>query len=324
MVRPDVKRRRSPALREFHGLYTQAPEMDGVLRLLGRVAPTASPVLVVGESGTGKELVARAIHAESDRRNGPFQAMNCANFSATLLESQLFGHVRGAFTGAVRDQSGLFTLAHGGTLFLDEVTEIPLELQGKLLRALEDKSFLPVGGTRSVTVDVRLISASNRPIRDEVAAGRFRADLSYRIRVVPLYLPPLRARTGDVDALLWHFVREMNERGPRRVTRVTRPAMEAIRRYPWPGNVRELRSVVEYAFVAGEGSALTLHDLTPELRGEPTPGDGFLPVTSLRDGEREFIVAALARHRGGKAAVARELGISRQTLWRKLRAHHLT
>jgi transcriptional regulator with PAS, ATPase and Fis domain len=231
--------------------------------------------------------------------------------------------VRGAFTGAVRDQSGLFTLANGGTLFLDEVPEIPLELQGKLLRALEEQSFLPVGGTRPVRVDVRLISASNRPIRDEVAAGRFRADLSYRIRVVPLYLPPLRARTGDIEALLWHFVRKLNARGARRVTRVTRAARDAIRRYPWPGNVRELRSVLEYAFVAGEGSVLALDDLTPELRGEPLPGSRLRPATSLREAEREVICAALARHRGGKAAVARELGVSRQTLWRKLRSHGL-
>src|SRR5262249_28053345 len=165
------------------------------------------------------ELVARAIHAESPRRKAPFQAVNCATFSPTLLESELFGHVRGAFTGAVRDRAGLFALAHGGTLFLDEVAEIPLELQGKLLRVIQEKPFIPVGATRSMTVDVRLISPTNKALRREVAEGRFREDLSSRMRVVPLFLPPLRHREGDVEALFWHFIEEMNQRAPRRIER---------------------------------------------------------------------------------------------------------
>ena len=307
-------------LRSFHGIYTVSPEMEGLFTRLRRVARAQCTVLVGGETGTGKELVARAIHAESPRRKAPFQAVNCATFSPTLLESELFGHVRGAFTGAVRDRQGLFALAHQGTLFLDEVAEIPLDLQGKLLRVMQEKTFVPVGGTKPVTVDVRVISATNKALRREVDEGRFRDDLSYRLRVVPLLLPPLRRRDGDVEALFWHFVGEMNQQGMRRIEGVTRTAMDAILAYPWPGNVRELRSAVEYAFVVGEGVLLDVADLTPELRGEPPPGT---PAGSLADIERGRILAALARHHGRKAAAATELGMSRTTLWRKLYAHRL-
>src|SRR5215467_2492822 len=193
-------------LRSFHGIYSQAPAMDALFTRLRRIARASCTVLLGGETGTGKELVARAIHAESPRRKAPFQAVNCATFSPTLLESELFGHVRGAFTGAVRDRAGLFALADGSTLFLDEVAEIPLDLQGKLLRVMQEKTFIPVGGSRPITVDVRVISATNKSLRREVAEGRFRDDLSYRLRVVPLSLPPLRQREGDVEALFWHFV----------------------------------------------------------------------------------------------------------------------
>src|SRR5437667_4964021 len=276
--------RRPPGLRlrSFHRIYTVAPEMETLFVTLRRVANAQCTVLVGGETGTGKELVARAIHLESPRRRAPFRAVNCATFSPTLLESELFGHVRGAFTGAVRDRAGLFALAHGGTLFLDEVAEIPLELQGKLLRVMQEKTFVPVGDTRPVTVDVRIISATNKPLAREVAEGRFREDLSYRMRVVPVSLPPLRDRGGDVEALFWHFVDRMNHQGLRRITGVTRPAMDAIRSYRWPGNVRELRSAVEYAFVVGEGPTLEVADLTPELRGEPTAG---MSTQSLADAE---------------------------------------
>ena len=307
-------------LRPFHGIYTAAAEMEALFTKLRRIARAHCTVLVGGETGTGKELVARAIHAESPRRRAPFQAVNCATFSPTLLESELFGHVHGAFTGAVRDRQGLFALANQGTLFLDEVAEIPLDLQGKLLRVMQEKTFVPVGGTRPVTVDVRVISATNKPLRREVVEGRFRDDLSYRLRVVPLNLPPLRRRDGDVEALFWQFVSELNHQGMRRIDGVTRTAMDAILAYPWPGNVRELRSAVEYAFVVGEGPTLDVEDLSPELRGEPTPG---MPVGSLAEMERGRILAALARHQGRKAAAAADLGISRTTLWRKLYAHRL-
>jgi transcriptional regulator with PAS, ATPase and Fis domain len=295
-------------LRCFHDLYTVAPEMEALFGVIRRVARAHCTVLIGGETGTGKELVARAIHAESARRRAPFQAVNCATFSPTLLESELFGHVRGAFTGAVRDRAGLFALADKGTLLLDEVAEIPLDLQGKLLRA------------RATAVDVRLISATNKPLRRAVADGRFREDLSYRLRVVPISLPPLRHRQGDVEALFWHFVDDMNRRGLRRIDAVARPAMDAILSYQWPGNVRELLSAVEYAFVVGEGPVFDVGDLTPEVRGEADPAMSF---QSLVDAERQQILSARARHGGRRGAAAADLGISRSTLWRKLSSHRL-
>jgi two-component system response regulator AtoC len=309
-------------IREFHGIYTVAAEMEALFRLVTRVARADCTVLVRGETGSGKELVARAIHKLSARRKGPFQAVNCATFSPTLLESELFGHVRGAFTGAVGDRPGLFQLADKGTLLLDEVSEIPLDIQARLLRVLQERTFVPVGGTKAVTVDVRVISASNKALRREVAAGRFRDDLRYRIRVVPIFLPPLRDRGGDVEALFWHFVGLYNEQGLRHVDAVTRAAMTALQGYSWPGNVRELRNVIEHAFVVGEGPVIDLNDFTPELRGEPPPRERPGDAT-LHQGERERLVAALQKHNGSKGAAAAELGMSRSTLWRKMREHHL-
>jgi transcriptional regulator with PAS, ATPase and Fis domain len=323
MRRDIVKRPPSLELQNFHGIYTCAPEMQPLFRLIERVARTDCTVLIRGETGCGKELVAHAIHTLSPRRQHPFQAINCATLSPTLLESELFGHVRGAFTGAVSDHHGLFKQADKGTLFLDEVAEIPLEIQARLLRVLEEQTFVPVGGTRPIRVNVRLISATNKALRREVANRRFREDLLYRIRVVPLFLPALRERTGDIEALVWHFIDQFNEQGLRRVEAVSREAMEALLRYPWPGNIRELHNVIEYAFVVGEDAVLDLPDLTPELRGEPPAGEHRGAEPSLRQLERERILTALTKHRGRKAAAAAELGISRSTLWRKLYEHHL-
>jgi transcriptional regulator with PAS, ATPase and Fis domain len=323
MRRDSVQRPPSLPLQNFHGLYTCAPELQSLFRLIERVARTNCTVLVRGETGSGKELVARAIHTLSPRRQHPFQAINCATLSPTLLESELFGHVRGAFTGAVSDHQGLFKLADKGTLFLDEVAEIPPEIQARLLRVLEDQTFVPVGGTKVVRVDVRLISATHKALRREVASGHFREDLLYRIRVVPLFLPSLRERTGDIEALVWHFIAEFNAQGLRRVEAISREAMEALLRYPWPGNVRELHNVIEYAFVVGDDTVLQLSDLTPELRGEPPAGEPPLTEPSLQQLERQRIVVALGKHHGRKAAAAADLGMSRSTLWRKLYAHHL-
>lgn len=323
MSRDIMKRRPGESLKGFHGIYTAAPEMEAVFRLVEKVARTDCTVLVRGETGSGKELVARAIHASSRRSSGPFGAVNCATFSPTLLESELFGHVRGAFTGAIANKEGLFKAADGGTLFLDEVAEMPLDIQARLLRVLEDRTFLPVGSTRPVTADVRLISATHRALRREVAAGRFRDDLRYRIRVVPVFLPPLRDRTGDVEALVWHFIDRFNEAGPRYVSAVKRDAFAALLAYPWPGNVRELRNVIEHAFIVGDGETLEAADLTPELRGEPPPEDLIATAAPVHELERQQIVAALLKFRGRRSAVARHLGISRSTLWRKMGQHHL-
>lgn len=307
----------------FRRLVSVSPQMKELQTLVTRVARTDASVLVRGETGTGKELVARAIHDLSPRREAPFRAINCATLTPELLASELFGHVKGAFTGAVKDRRGLFRLADGGTLFLDEVAEIPLDLQARLLRVLQERQFVPLGGTEPVSVDVRLVSATLRSLRNEVEARRFREDLMYRIRVVPLFLPPLREREGDIEALTAHFIDELNQRGLRTVERVSDDALSALLRHRWPGNVRELRNVLEYAFAVGEGPVLGLEDLTPELRGEEPPPDRRARDKTLPEMERERILDALRAHGGRKGKAAEELGMSRSTLWRKLREHGL-
>jgi transcriptional regulator of acetoin/glycerol metabolism len=218
----------------FHGMWTQDDAMKQMFHIVERVADGDASVLVRGETGAGKELVANAIHALSPRKKGPFRALNCAALPPNLLESELFGHTRGAFTGAVKDSPGHMQLAHGGTLFLDEVGELPLELQAKLLRVLETHTVLPVGARQPVPVDVRIVSATHRSLRDAVEAGRFRADLMYRLRVIPIFLPPLRARRGDVMLLAQRFVDELNARGRRRVERVAPATRAVLEAYDWP------------------------------------------------------------------------------------------
>jgi transcriptional regulator with PAS, ATPase and Fis domain len=321
-----VKHLQGPPLREIHGIFSRAPEMEEVLRVMQRAARADCTVLLTGETGTGKELAARAIHEMSPRADGAFLARNCATLSPTLLESELFGHVRGAFTGAVREKKGVFALADGGTLLLDEIAETPPEIQGRLLRVLQEKTFVPVGGIKSVSVDVRLISATNKSIGDEVLSGRFRSDLSYRIRVVPITLPALRDRTGDPEALFWHFIDEQNaESSLRRVEAVHRDVLEIVRSYAWPGNIRELQNAVEYAFVVGEGPTLRPEELPAETRGELPPDESMSADggPGLID-ERERIVAALEQNGWRRAEAAEALGMSRSTLWRKIRELRLT
>ena len=314
---------RGDAEETFHGMWTRNPGMKRLFRVVEKVARTESSVLVRGESGTGKELVANALHAISARHKGPFRAINCAALPPSLLESELFGHVRGAFTGAVRDSPGHFRLADGGTLFLDEVGEIPLELQGKLLRVLETRSIIPVGGRASVPVNVRIVAATHRPLRREVEAGRFRADLMYRLRVVPLFLPSLRERHEDILPLARRFLDELEQNGPRRVERFSPRARHLLESHGWPGNVRELRNVMEYAYVIGEGPVLHEADLPPEF-SEPRPSpQPALPADSATEGdghEPAVLRAALAKAGGNRTEAARMLGISRVTLWRRLRA----
>jgi transcriptional regulator with PAS, ATPase and Fis domain len=314
----------------FHGMWTRDPGMKRIFRIVEKVARTESSVLVRGESGTGKELVANALHAISTRRKGPFRAINCAALPPNLLESELFGHVRGAFTGAVRDSPGHFRLADGGTLFLDEVAELPLDLQAKLLRVLETRSIIPVGGRSPVPVNVRIVTATHRPLRREVEAGRFRADLMYRLRVVPIFLPPLRERRGDILPLAWRFLDELEQNGPRRVERFSPGARRLLESHGWAGNVRELRNVMEYAYVIGEGPVLHEADLPPEFSemrplapAEPerqAPAAGRPPVAPRDDHDPAELRAALARAGGNRTEAARLLGISRVTLWRRLKA----
>ncbi len=307
-------------LQEFQGILTRAPQMTRLFELIQRVAKTETSVLVRGETGTGKELVAHAIHALSPRADKPFRAINCAMLTPELLASELFGHVKGAFTGAIAERKGLFELADTGTVFLDEVAEIAPEIQARLLRVLQEKTFVPVGGSTVRHTDVRVISATHQSLREAVAERRFRSDLMYRIRVAPLFLPPLIERQGDIEALAINFVGVFNEMGIRHVDEISDAAMRLMLSYSWPGNVRELRNVIEGAFALGAGNIIDVDDLTPEIRGEPPPCDRH--VTDDQS-EREKLLAALNVAEGNKTEAAEMLNISRTTLWRKLRRYGL-
>lgn len=317
----------SGSKQNFYGILSRSPAMRDVFQIIQNAAETDATVLVRGESGTGKELVAKAIHKLSTRQNAPFLAINCAALSSNLLESELFGHVRGAFTGAVKDHSGLFQRAHGGTLFLDEVAELPLELQAKLLRVLQERNYFPVGGNKTIDVDVRIVAATHRSLREEVKNGRFREDLMYRLRVVPIFLPPLRDRREDVSILIWHFIEMHNDKRVRVIEKIDPDAMRVLLDYRWPGNIRELHNVVEYAFAVGRGATLRLSELPPEFR-EPVLPDlakqNYKQTASLNpEDERTAIRQALQQSRGRAGDAAGLLGMSRATFWRKRKQYDL-
>jgi DNA-binding NtrC family response regulator len=310
----------------FHGMWTCDPRMKEMFRIIDKVAAEDVTVLIRGETGSGKELVAAALHALSPRHAGPFRAINCAALPPNLLESELFGHVRGAFTGAVRDTPGHVELAHGGTLFLDEVAEVPLDLQAKLLRVLETRTVLPVGGRDPIPVDVRFVSATHRSLLAEVAAGRFRADLMYRLRVIPIRIPPLRERPGDIALIAGKIVDELNARGRRRIEVISAGAEAALERHEWLGNVRELRNALSYAFAIGEGRVLELAELPPEIAAPvPAAGEVVVPAEAPpgrpdENPEVRRIRDALFRTGGNRDRAAKLLGWSRVTLWRRMRA----
>jgi transcriptional regulator with PAS, ATPase and Fis domain len=305
----------------FHGMWTQDRRMKELFRILERVAIDDDTVLVRGETGSGKELVASAIHALSARKKGPFRAINCAALPSNLLESELFGHVRGAFTGAYRDTPGHLLLAHKGTLFLDEVAELPLDVQAKLLRVLETHAVLPIGGREPIPVDVRIVSATHRALRRDVESGRFRADLMYRLRVIPVFLPALRERSGDIPLLCEKMIEEMNPKRRRRVERVAPAALVVLQRHAWRGNVRELRNALAYAYAIGDGPVILPSDLPPELLGEPFAGEGLdaREASPARDEESGEVVRALRLASGNRARAAAQLGMSRVTLWRRMK-----
>ncbi|MGR8941578.1 MAG: sigma-54 interaction domain-containing protein [Gammaproteobacteria bacterium] len=315
---------RTQAAREqnFHGIISRSPAMRNVFQIIRNAAETEATVLVRGESGSGKELVAKAIHDLSARRNAPFLAVNCAALSAHLLESELFGHVRGAFTGAIKDHKGVFQRAEGGTLFLDEVAELPLELQAKLLRVIQERNFMPVGGDRSQNADVRIVAATHRSLREQVKAGHFREDLMYRLRVVPIFLPPLRERREDISLLIWHFIEQHNTRKFRKIDRIEPQAMRLLLDYHWPGNVRELQNVIEYAFAVGRGATLRLSELPPEFSEPKTAAAGGRPTpVPTPEQEKQLIDQALQQSQGRVNEAARLAGMSRATFWRK-RKHY--
>ena len=299
----------------------QSPAVRRLLELVARVAPTRSTVLIEGETGTGKELVARAIHAASQRRERLFVAVNCAALSEGILESELFGHRKGAFTGALSDRKGLFEVADGGTIFLDEVSETSGALQAKLLRVLQEGEVRPVGDMRSRRVDVRVIAATNRRLADEVAAGRFRSDLYYRLCVFPIAVPPLRARREDIPLLARHFLRRLSAELGKPVGDLTADALEALMHHAFPGNVRELRNELERAILLAEpgapiGEELLSDTLQARVEGN---GEGSGLQKRTEEFERQQLLAALERHHGVKMRVAEEMGMTYRGLMKKLR-----
>jgi len=299
---------------DFRTIVGSSEAMERVFDVIRKVADTEAAVLITGESGTGKELVARSIHANSSRRDAPFVAINCAAIPRDLLESELFGHVKGAFTGAVRDKTGKFQLAEGGTLFLDEVGDLPVELQPKLLRALQEREVEPVGGTKLQKLDVRIVSATNLDIDKAMGDGTFREDLYYRLAVIPIHLPPLRERRKDIPLLIRYFC---GKHGSDKIT-FDQDALETLVTYPWPGNVRELENSVERLLIMRNGDVISLGDLPDKLRKNGAAGSAIINLPdggySLEQLEREVVVEALERNAWNQTAAARFLRIPRHTL----------
>jgi sigma-54 dependent transcriptional regulator, acetoin dehydrogenase operon transcriptional activator AcoR len=301
---------------QFHDLLGKSKAMQQVYQQIRDVARVDSTVLIEGETGTGKELVARAIHFSSHRKDNPFIAVNCAGLTESLLTSQLFGHKRGAFTGAFEDQQGFLEAANRGTLLLDEIGDIPISVQNQLLRVLQEREIVRLGESRPRKIDVRVLAATHRNLSDEAAKGSFRSDLFYRIRVARITLPPLRDRREDIPLLADSFLAQLSAASGKRVTEVNRDALRLLTAYPWPGNIRELRSAIEFALIGCRGTVIQPDDLPPEIFepgrfGSATSGD---PLTD----ERARFIDALDRSRGNRARAARLLGISRATLYRRL------
>ncbi len=292
-----------------------------VLRLADDVAPTSSTVLIGGESGTGKEVLARYLHEASHRAEGPFLSINCGALPETLLESELFGHVKGSFTGAVRDKQGLFAAARGGTFFMDEVGEMPASLQVKLLRVLQQREVIPVGATEAIPVDVRIIAATNRDLEDEVRAGRFRSDLFYRLNVIAVELPPLRERRDDLILLIDRFLQDLVTEHGTEPKALSPDAMDAVMVYEWPGNVRELQNALEHAVVLSRGTLIepsALPERITRRRKEPLVTERAQPTPALDLIERAYIMYVLTAEGGNKTRAAEVLGIDPSTLYRKL------
>ncbi|SKA63563.1 sigma-54-dependent transcriptional regulator [Desulfobaculum bizertense] len=332
---------------ESSGFIGQTSQMEQVRDLIAQAGPTEATVLVMGESGTGKELVTSALHGASVRAKGPLIKVNCAALPADLLESELFGYVKGAFTGANRDKPGRFQLASGGTLFLDEIGEMPLELQAKLLRALQEKMVEPLGSVGPVPVDVRIIAATNRDLRREVAEGRFREDLYFRLNVLEIRIPSLRERMDDLPLLVAHLLEKLGRKNRKKMREVSPQFLEALQGYPWPGNVRELENALERALVLSRTDSLSPADLPPQvIAGKAHTEEkntvemmtyGVLPArhemsamcnrtgpSSLDEAEKQALIEALGVHGGHRQKTADALGISRRTLQYKLRKYGLT
>ena len=292
--------------------------MKKIFNLVDKIALSNATVLIEGESGTGKELVAKEIHERSSRAQGPFRVVNCAAISPFLLESEFFGHERGSFTGATQAKPGHFELTHQGTFFLDEVGEIPLELQGKLLRVLQEQTFERVGGTKTLHVDVRMIAATNKDLKSLVAKKKFREDLYYRLHVVPIHLPPLRERLQDIPLLTTAIIEELNQRDHRYVRGIAADVLQQFLHFSWPGNIRELYHAIEHAFAVSNDSILQSHHLPDELRKVHQP---LAQEPSFPQSEKELIFQALQQTNFSKPKAAALLGIHRSTFYRKLKRY---
>jgi two-component system response regulator AtoC len=317
-------RERANSETELHGIVGASGKIQDVLRLITRLKDTRTPVLITGESGTGKELVARAIHFRGTFAKRPFVAVDCGSLVPTLIESELFGYEKGAFTGAAKSKTGLFQSANGGTVFLDEIGELPLEMQAKLLRVLQEKEVRPVGSNQSVKVDVRVIAASNRDLEAEYRGGSFRKDLYFRLNVVTVHLPSLRQRRSDVPMLAHWFLERY---APGASTQITTAAMKLLLQYDWPGNVRELENCIERAVALGDRKIIDVSDLPPSLSSAMGSLDraesAGLSSTDLEDIERATIQKVFEHVKGDKAMAGRMLGISRATLYRKLKRYNI-
>jgi DNA-binding NtrC family response regulator len=319
-------RREVRAYKKFGELIGQSPSMRQIYSVIGAVSTNKSTVLVTGESGTGKELVARTIHQKGPWADRPFVAINCGAMSETLLDSQLFGHRRGAFTGAIADHNGVFQAANGGTLFLDEISEIPLALQVKFLRATQEREVTPLGSSQPVKVDVRIIAASNRNLEEEVRKGTFRDDLFYRLNVVPIHLPPLRERREDIPLLIEHCIAAFSTEYKVEPKKIAPEALDNLMTYPWPGNIRELQNVIERVFALSRSNEITLADLPGPIAGFEVKQDNFQDLAelpTLEDMEKSLITAALRKSQGNKNEAARLLAIDRQRLYRKIEKYGL-
>ncbi len=312
---------------QLHGIVGSSAKIQDVLRMVSRLKDTRTPVLITGESGTGKELVARAIHFRGSFANRPFVAVDCGSLVPTLIESELFGYEKGAFTGALKSRTGLFQSADGGTIFLDEIGELPLEMQAKLLRVLQEKEVRPVGSNQRAKVDVRVIAATNRDLEQEYRTGTFRKDLYFRLNVVTLHVPALRERRSDIPMLAHWFLERC---APGRSVQVTNAAMKSLLQYDWPGNVRELENCMERAVALGDQQVMDVDDLPPAIASVSHPSEVAVPssteglsTTDLEDIERNTIERVFQQVKGDKALAGKMLGISRATLYRKLKRYNI-
>lgn len=311
---------------DFKEIIGKSEEIQQVFTLVGKVADTDSTILICGESGTGKELIAKAIHYRSNRAGNPFVSINCGALPENLLESELFGHVKGSFTGAIKDKDGLFKVANSGTFFLDEVGETSPAIQVKLLRVLQEREIIPIGGTSPIKVDVRLIAATNADLERAVNEEKFRADLYYRLNVIPIDIPPLRERPDDIQLLVDHFLKSASERTGRRKT-ISKEAMELLANYEWPGNVRELENIIERAGILQEGDQIQVEDLPDKIRNRTHERRKLVmekAQMTLEELEKEYLISVLEETNWQKKKASAVLGINASTLYRKIQRYGLT